>query len=63
MKVRQRRGIQHRPPGTFQPPFQNVRLRVHAGSMGVEGIRRIGIIDFLVVNQSPLSRYGDGRCE
>ena len=41
MKVRQRRSIQHRPPGMFQPPFQNVRLRIHAGSMGVAGIRRI----------------------
>ncbi|MBA27905.1 MAG: metallophosphoesterase [Hyphomonadaceae bacterium] len=42
MEVRQRGSIQHRPPGMFQPAFQNVRLRVHAGSMGDRAIRRIG---------------------
>ena len=52
MEVRQRGRIQHRPPGMFQPPFQNVRLRVHAGSMGVGAIRRIGKTGKLELNQN-----------
>jgi hypothetical protein len=43
MQVRQCRRIHHGKGGVFQPAFENVGLRIHAGSMGEGAIRRIGI--------------------
>ena len=41
MQVRQRRRIHYGKGSVFEPAFENVHLRIHAGSMGVGAIRRI----------------------